>query len=77
MPRTAGTIIPNHALGRGGGGGWGAPVINNYGSSKVSVTRRPDGRPEIAIREMEAALADPNSRVSKSLQRNYNLQRSR
>ncbi|WPG35130.1 hypothetical protein [Variovorax sp. EBFNA2] len=77
VPRTAGTIIPNHALGRAGGGGWGAPVINNYGSSKVSVTRRPDGRPEIAIREMEAALADPNSRVSKSLQRNYNLQRSR
>ena len=35
------------------------------------------GRPEIAIREFEAALNDPNSRVSKTLQRNYNLQRPR
>lgn len=78
VPRTAGTIVPNDALGRGGaGGGWGAPIINNYGSSRVSVTRRPDGRPEIAIREFEAALNDPNSRVSKTLQRNYNLQRPR
>ena len=76
VPRTAGTILPNDALGHKGGG-WGAPIINNYGSSRVSVTRRPDGRPEIAIREFEAALNDPNSRVSKTLQRNYNLQRPR
>lgn len=78
VPRTAGTIVPNEALGRrGAGGGWGAPIINNYGSDRVTVTRRPDGRPEISIREFEAAIGDPNSRVSKTLQRTYNLQRPR
>jgi Lambda phage tail tape-measure protein (Tape_meas_lam_C) len=36
VPRTAGTIIPNHALQGGGGGMMNAPITNNYITNNIS-----------------------------------------
>lgn len=36
VPKTAGTIIPNHALQGGGGGAINAPVTNNYITNNIS-----------------------------------------
>jgi len=80
VPKTAGTIIPNEALGSGGGP---ITIVNQTTGRIDSVQERrlPSGERQLIIQEtMErtvAALNDPNSKMSKTLGRNYNTQRVR
>lgn len=73
VPRTAGMVIPNHALGSSG-----APVIINQTTGRVDNVRRepmPDGSGREAWLLQE--LSNPNSKVGQTLQRRYNLRPAR
>lgn len=79
VPRTAGAVVPNHALG---------------GSDKITVINQTTGRADRVVeqrispteralilqeaRELVAAdMQDPNSRVSRSMGRSFNVSRNR
>lgn len=75
-------MIKNDELGGKGGGG--AVTIINQTTGRidsVQETRLSNGEKALIIKETEnrmvASLSDPNSAMSKGLQRNYNTQRSR
>ncbi|MCF4239397.1 hypothetical protein L1Z59_18900, partial [Acinetobacter baumannii] len=56
-------------------------VINNMNGSRVSQRQGADGKLYVDIDDVEGfmvgALSDPNSKVSKAMQHNYNAQRRR
>lgn len=85
VPRTAGTIIPNNALGDGGPTKF--TIVNPPGSrvtdvveQKISANERVlilrEGA-QIARRQFVGALADPNSDESRALGKNFRLERTR
>lgn len=81
VPKQAGTVIPNHLL--GGGGQSKITIINQTTGRIDNVTEQQISPTERAIIIQEAVnataaqMGDPNSRVSRSLGRNYTTQRSR
>ncbi len=87
IPKSAGTIIPNHMLGSGSGGAMKLTVINQTSAPIGNAIERrlSNGERVLIIQEAVAASLDanaaqfdnPNSRLSKSASRNYNLQRNR
>lgn len=80
IPRTAGMIVPNHAL--GGGGGKTTIVNQTQGRVDGVVEQQLSPRDRVLIlqqaRELVAAdFHNANSPISRSLQRNYPLARKR
>jgi len=79
MGSQAGTVIPAVAMGFGTGGGGATKPLNvvNNTRGRVDSARyeeTPQG-PTLTLDEVASALDDPNSRLSKSLKRNYRMQR--
>lgn len=68
QPRTAGMVLPNHALGGGGGN---ITLINQTRSNvdRVQEHRMPDGSKALLLQE----LGNPNSDISRTLQQRYGL----
>lgn len=81
IPRTSGSVVPNHAL--GGAQKDNITIINQTTGriDKVVEQRISRGERALIIQEAEErvamALSNPNSRVSRSMNRNYPVQRSR
>ncbi|MCC2632115.1 MAG: putative Phage tail length tape measure protein, partial [Ramlibacter sp.] len=79
-PRTAGAIVPNHALGSGKDN---ITIVNQTTGriDRVQEQRIAPGERALIIQEaVEAAWAqpnDPNSRASRTLSRNFNVRRNR
>ncbi|MES2218364.1 MAG: hypothetical protein V4501_08125 [Pseudomonadota bacterium] len=82
VPKTAGTIIPNELLG-GGSKALSVTIVNQTSApiGNVVEQRISDNERVLIIQEAVNATAaqfdNPNSRMSKSASRNYNLQRNR
>lgn len=84
IPTTSGMIIPNHVLeGAGATGGEKLTIVNNTRGRidnahvrQISATERAIIIDE-AISAVAGDMSNPNSRTSRSLQRNTNIQRSR
>jgi hypothetical protein len=80
VPRTAGAIVPNHAL---GGGGDKITIVNQTTGriDKVTEQRIAPGERALIIQEAVAAAwaqpNDPNSRASRTLAHNFNVRRNR
>jgi hypothetical protein len=81
-PPTHGTIIPNDKIG-GGGGDMKLTIVNNTRAPIGNVTEHRISATERALIIEEAvnatasSLADPNSRTSRAMNRNYSVPRSR
>lgn len=81
MGKQGGSITPNNKLGTGGGGA--ITIVNNTSAKigKVTEQRLSNGERALIIEEAVAATAaqfnDPNSKTSRSVSRNFNMQRSR
>jgi hypothetical protein len=77
VPKTAGTIIPNHALGSAGGG-MPLTIINKTTGrvDRARVEETPQGT-TLTIEEVAAQFDDPNSKLSKAYRRNYSAERVR
>jgi len=81
-PPTHGTIIPNDKIG-GGGGDMKLTIVNNTRTPIGNVTEQRISATERALIIEEAvnatasSLADPNSRTSRAMNRNYSVPRSR
>jgi hypothetical protein len=81
-PPTHGTIIPNNKIG-GGGGEMKLTIVNNTRSpiGQVTEQRISDNERALIIQEAvnatASSLADPNSRTSRAMNRNYSVPRSR
>lgn len=82
IPNTSGTIVPNHVL-EGSGGKENLTIVNNTTGRIDSAHVQQISAKERAIiidearNAVAADLNNPNSRMSRSMQRNTNVQRSR
>lgn len=69
VPRSAGTIIPNHAL--GGGGGSVNVIVNNNAQASVNTTQQANGNGFDIMVQIDQLNADllsrPNSRTSQAM----------
>lgn len=81
VPRSAGNIIPNNALGRGG-----PPkvIVNNYTDAQPTVTSRNDGGEEvieIMVKRVSdrigSDLRDGRGSVNKAMTDSFGLRRGR
>ena len=83
QPSGSGTIIPNSAMGGGSGGAMKLTIVNNTSAKIGQVTEQRISPTERALIIQEAVgataaqLGDPNSTTSRSMGRNFALQRSR
>lgn len=81
-PTSHGTIIPNNKLGGGSGGDVKWTVVNTGSPLRIKETQRVSEDEwalivEDAVSSVAAQMADPNSKVSRGMGRNFNTQRSR
>lgn len=82
QPTSHGTIIPNNKLGGGSGGDVKWTVVNTGTPQRIKATQRVSDDEwalivEDAVSSVAAQMADPNSKVSRGMGRNFNTQRSR
>ena len=84
LPQAQANVIRDLAKSGDGGGKSGAITIVNNTSGKigkVTEQRLPNGERALILEEavalMDARLGDPNSKTSRSMQRNFSVQRSR
>lgn len=82
QPSSHGTIIPNNKLGSGSAGDVKWTVVNTGTPLRVKETQRVSEDEwalivEDAVSSVAAQMADPNSKVSRGMGRNFNTTRSR
>ena len=82
QPSSHGTIIPNNKLGSGSAGDVKWTVVNTGSPLRIKETQRVSEDEwalivEDAVSSVAAQMADPNSKVSRGMGRNFNTQRSR
>jgi len=82
QPSSHGTIIPNNKLGSGSPGDVKWTVVNTGSPLRIKETQRVSEDEwtlivEDAVSSVAAQMADPNSKVSRGMGRNFNTQRSR
>jgi hypothetical protein len=75
VPRTAGSVVPNSALGAGGGS---ITIVNPPGTrvDSVSEQRQPNGD-RVITQHVVAQIGNPNSDMSRAMQRAFNLRPKR
>lgn len=81
-PTSHGTIIPNDKLGSGGGGEVKWTVVNTGTPQRIVSQQRVSDDEwalivEDAVATVAAQMADPNSKTSRAMSRNFNAPRSR
>ena len=82
-PSAGGTIIPNDRIGGDGGGAMKLTIVNNTSARIGNVVEQRISATERALIIQEAVgataaqMGDPNSGTSRSLNRNFSVQRSR
>lgn len=82
QPSSHGTIIPNNKLGSGSSSDVKWTVVNTGSPLRIKDTQRVSDDEwalivEDAVSSVAAQMADPNSKVSRGMGRNFNTQRSR
>jgi phage-related minor tail protein len=83
LPRRQADVIREMARNPGGAGGGAITIVNNTSAKIGRVSERPtgDGGRALVLEEavdlLAGQMSDPNSRVSRALGRNFNLQRNR
>lgn len=82
QPSSHGTIIPNNKLGGGSASDVKWTVVNTGSPLRIKETQRVSEDDwalivEDAVSSVAAQMADPNSKVSRGMGRNFNTQRSR
>lgn len=77
-PRVSGSIVPNHALGMGGGEPRISVQVNNYAGAQVQTRQDADGRLQIDVVKAEIAkdLARGGNMLSAAVERGYGLRRA-
>lgn len=76
VPRTAGSVVPNSALGGGGGN---VTIVNPPGTPRpdsVSEQRQPNGD-RVITQHVVAQIGNPNSDISRAMQRSFNVRPKR